>query len=443
MLTANGEVQTHEEAQVFVHDLNLFATVQLLDEPPAVLSLGKICEDRGYSCEWVSGQKRRLTKEEKTFIWKTDNFVHLVVPGLSTNPESSSSSASLSQDSLRKEAERATRQLVPLASSSSSSSVLERSDELATRTLVPFPEIQNHFFFLKKKGVTEKIRKIGFPRQSERNRIACIRTQFSAIRTRTSYDSGNEIKEAQYFYSLRTRPRLRCLLENHKNKGFLKKTYWRSSTSRRKVWWVDNGGSPCPQWGMSIQRQSVVRCRGSRSCHSMDLILSVQNKIFTWDGEKFVKILGAVAQTESCMYRQLDGILGKLVKVYHGIAALRHLIDPRQNGTAEWAVRQVNEGTSALLLQSGLVVRWWSDFLDCYCHLRLVQDLVGDGKTPCERRFGEPFKGPIIPFGALIEYHPISPKDQSRVHHFGKKILPGKFLGCELIAGEFGKVMFW
>ena len=62
VLTADGEVRTHEEAQVLVHDLNQFVTVQLLEETPAFLSLGKLCEDRGYSYEWVSGQKPRLTK---------------------------------------------------------------------------------------------------------------------------------------------------------------------------------------------------------------------------------------------------------------------------------------------------------------------------------------------------------------------------------------------
>ena len=65
VLTANGEVHTNEEAQVFVHDLNLFVTVLLLEETPAVLSLGKLFEDHGYSCEWVSGQKPRLTKRVK------------------------------------------------------------------------------------------------------------------------------------------------------------------------------------------------------------------------------------------------------------------------------------------------------------------------------------------------------------------------------------------
>ena len=40
VVTANGKVQTNEEAQLYVHDLGLFVTVQLLEETPAVLSLG-------------------------------------------------------------------------------------------------------------------------------------------------------------------------------------------------------------------------------------------------------------------------------------------------------------------------------------------------------------------------------------------------------------------
>ena len=120
VLAANGEVHTHEEAQAFVHDPNLFVTVQLLEETPAVLSLGKLWEDHGHAHEWVSSQKPRLTKEEKTIVCKTDNFVPLVVPGLSTNPESVSSSTSSAQDSLRRGAEITSRKQVRPASSSSS-----------------------------------------------------------------------------------------------------------------------------------------------------------------------------------------------------------------------------------------------------------------------------------------------------------------------------------
>ena len=89
----------------------------------------------------------------------------------------------------------------------------------------------------------------------------------------------------------------------------------------------------------------------------------------------------------------------------------------------------MQEGTSAVLLQSGLDESWWADSLECYTYLRNIQDLLSDGKTPYERRFGKPFKGLIIPFGSLVEYHPISAKDQSRIHQFGKKVLPGLFFG--------------
>ena len=91
VLTANGEVQTRGEATVHVKELDLFVTVMLLEETPAVLSLG-ICEDHGYTYHWTS------TKMGKRTDCKKSNYVPLVVPGLSTRssttptPTSSSSS---------------------------------------------------------------------------------------------------------------------------------------------------------------------------------------------------------------------------------------------------------------------------------------------------------------------------------------------------------------
>ena len=45
VVTANGEVVTKEEATVYVRELDLFVTVMLLEDSPAVLSLGKLCEE--------------------------------------------------------------------------------------------------------------------------------------------------------------------------------------------------------------------------------------------------------------------------------------------------------------------------------------------------------------------------------------------------------------
>ena len=102
-------------------------------------------------------------------------------------------------------------------------------------------------------------------------------------------------------------------------------------------------------------------------------------------------------------------------------------------------MRRVKEGTSAVLLQSGLDEKWWAESMECYTYLRNVQDLLSDGKTPYARRFGEPFKGPVVPFGAMVEYHPVPAKDVSRLHQFGPEVLPRVFLGYVLLAGGIWK----
>ena len=74
VVTANGEVQTNEEAQVHVHDLDLFVTVQILDDTPAVLTSGKLCKENGHTYEWVSDQKPRLTKRSEENCMQNGKF---------------------------------------------------------------------------------------------------------------------------------------------------------------------------------------------------------------------------------------------------------------------------------------------------------------------------------------------------------------------------------
>ena len=193
----------------------------------------KLCEDHGYSDEWVSGQKPRLTKEGKTVKCKTNNFVPLVILSLSTNPGSNSSSTSISQDL------------------SSTSPAQEPSDGLAPGDCCGSP-----------------------PKKPKPN--------------------------------------------------------WRSSTSSRKVRRLDNGWSQSPQWGRWITEQSNVRCRCSRSCHSVDTILSVQNPDFTGYWKEFTKVSRAVAKTQKLFVRTIHWNLENFVKIYRGITALQHLVDPRQ-----------------------------------------------------------------------------------------------------------------
>ena len=60
VITASGEVQTNEEATVYVKELEKFLTMKVLGDTPAFLSLGKLCDEHGYSYEWINGQKPHL-----------------------------------------------------------------------------------------------------------------------------------------------------------------------------------------------------------------------------------------------------------------------------------------------------------------------------------------------------------------------------------------------
>ena len=94
VITANGEVQTHEEATAYVKELDVFLTVKVLENTPAVLSLGKLCDENGYSYEWINGQKPHLTKNGIRIPCNAENFVPIVVPGLSNSSSGSDSSTS-------------------------------------------------------------------------------------------------------------------------------------------------------------------------------------------------------------------------------------------------------------------------------------------------------------------------------------------------------------
>ena len=60
VITANGEVQTHEEGTVYVKEFDIFLTMKVLENTPSVLSHGKLCDENGYSYEWINGQKPHL-----------------------------------------------------------------------------------------------------------------------------------------------------------------------------------------------------------------------------------------------------------------------------------------------------------------------------------------------------------------------------------------------
>ena len=83
------------------------------------------------------------------------------------------------------------------------------------------------------------------------------------------------------------------------------------------------------------------------------------------------------------------------------------------NGFEERTVRRVKEGTSVVLCSPVWVTNGgrilWN--VTAICETFKISCLMG--RHHMERRFEAPFEGPVIPFGAMVEYRPISAKDQS------------------------------
>ena len=69
--------------------------MKVLEDTPAVLSRGKLCDEHGYSHEWINCQKPHLIKNGIRIQCNTEIFVPVVVLGLSTTSSTLLSSTSM------------------------------------------------------------------------------------------------------------------------------------------------------------------------------------------------------------------------------------------------------------------------------------------------------------------------------------------------------------
>ena len=124
----------------------------------------------------------------------------------------------------------------------------------------------------------------------------------------------------------------------------------------------------------------------------MDSVVPVQNENFSGDGEEFTEISRAVREAESYLHRKFVGIWQILWRSFM-VSSYFHT----SSIWDDWDCRKSSAQSKGRNVCSIVAMDeiWWSGSMDCYCYLRNVQDLVADGRTPCERRFGGPFLGPF------------------------------------------------
>ena len=464
VITANGEVQTHEEAIVYVKELDIFLTMKVLENTPAVLSLGKLCDENGYSYEWINGQKPHLIKDGIRIICNTENFVPIVVPGLTS---SSSTSSSSSRTPFKQESHSSSSSSSSPSSPTVGDLSVREKEDVTNSDISPVPV---------SKLVDDNS---GRPDETQANQIPKVNKKETTIERGNLCDDpeipewlqefmenlvddeiplqGGSHASSSHEASLEPTTKRREDLGKHNVHTHFPKDRNCEICKRTKITrarCTRHNGEAVPRavnFGDLITADHKVLSDNCESRNNHRYAVVVQDPATQW-----IQAYPCKNKTSQETQRSLQKFLEpeRKPKVIYTDNSLEFGKDcedlsrnhctsaPHRletNGIAERAVRRVKEGTSSVLLQSGLNESWWADSTECYTYLRNVTDLLSDGKTPNERRFGQPFKGPIIPFGSLVEYYPITAKDQSRIHQFGKKVLPGLFLGYALYAVRIWK----
>ena len=170
----------------------------------------------------------------------------------------------------------------------------------------------------------------------------------------------------------------------------------------------------------------------------MDSTLSVQNIDFTGDRKEVTKIPRTVAKKTTVIYADSSSEPGKSCEdlLWHYRASTPHRSET--NGIAERAVRRVKK-TSAVLLQSKLDERCWSDSMDemsktSWQRENSVWKVIWRTIQRTNTSFwsnGWSSSG----FNARFI--------KTLFCQFGKKLLPGFFLDCKLIVERIRKWNIW
>ena len=424
-VTANGEVQTRQEATVHVKEVDLFVTVMLLEEALAVLSLGKLCEPLDKRSKTTSHQKwQKIQLCTICGSWFTSE-------SSSTIPSPSSPSSS-SQDSVF-DANRYSENPVPERSGSTSEEVgrdplhkpTETENKIKMRNAKKYTAI---YCMTWRTGCrsSDKIWSMGVVLWSHGETLRL------GIKTLPSHLMKFQWARMSTVFILTSRKTHIAISALENNKGFLQKTHWYRRAQSGKFGWLDHSGSQSSQWRKWITQHSSIRHCGTRFGNTVVTNQHVQSKTSQETQNSLMKFLEPMRKPK-VVYTDNSLKFGKSCEELSWNQCTSTPHGSGTSGIAERAVRRTKEGTSAVLLQSGSDEKWWADSMESHCYLRNIQDLLTDGKTPYERWFGMPFNG-LIHFGAMVEYHPVSAKDQSRLHQCGANVLPGILLCYALYA---------
>ena len=409
VITANGEVQTHEEATVYVKELDVFLTMKVLENTPAVLSLGELFDENGYSYERINGQKPHLIKNGTRIQCNTENFVPIVVPGLSSSSSSSSHSSTLitpSRQERNHPTSSSSSSTSPTTTVSSDSETRAR-DDLSGVESHPVPVSSSHVERQEQGDPLTKPTKNPKPNKNENHEkergdplCSDIPEWLQEFRENLVDDRVPERRDshASSSHELSLEPTStrsedlgKHSIETHFPKDRNCGTKITRAPCRRRIGRVvpraDNFGDLT-----TADHKVLGEVCESRNNHRYAVV--VQDLATQWIQSYPCKTKTS-QETQRSLHKLLEpdrkpNVIYTDNSLEFGEAfedlSWRHCTSTphrsETHGIAERAVRRVKEGTSAVLLQSGLNENWWADSMECYTYLRNVQDLLSDEESP-------------------------------------------------------------
>ena len=118
-----------------------------------------------------------------------------------------------------------------------------------------------------------------------------------------------------------------------------------------------------------------------------------------------------------------------LVKIHFGIIVLQHRTDRKLMGLLREQCAELRKGRlryccNQVWMKNGGRIPWNATAI---CEIFRIFCLMG--RPPWKGGSEYHLMAQLFHLEQWVESHPISAKDLSRLHHFGKKVLPGIFLG--------------
>ena len=368
-------------------------SVPLLEGTPAVLSRGRLGDENGYSCEWKTRSTPGLIKIGKIAICKCDNFMlyrrswkikwntlYDLSSWISWKPQGVNT---------RRTWEGTSRQQCIARLAKMVGEIDGKCGETFICFISKWPQRSN--------GTTSNI---SFIRENTEEI-----TQFVF-----GFSRGSKLLDVQKYTKV-TRASCR---QNSNSKKLRATKVGDIFTAVRNV--INEEGE-----SSSNHRYAVIVHALATQC--MDSKLLVWNNTSQETARNFRRFLNP-DENLNVIYNGNSlkfGEAGEDLEWNHSTSTLHR---PEVNGIVERAVWRVKEGTSSLLLQSGLDEQQWSaESMQYSCYLRKMQDLLSNG---CE----EHSSGPITAFWTKSDYSKRSGETPSVWH----ESIPRLFHGLSLSA---------